>query len=103
VQKISLKKSTVLFFCLSLLHLMLSAQSGTEENLALKTDKPIEIDGDLRDTDSMYILIDTFDDPAHYLFFAVNFLSAKADGKVTKDGQSADYGWDGEWEPRRSG
>ena len=142
---------------------MLFAQSGTEENLALKTDKPIEIDGimseaiwrkapdaglfiqqglgeedsdrfktevkilfdddhiyfgflchdpepdeilgdtikidgDLRDTDSMYILIDSFDDPARYLFFAVNFLSAKADGKVSKDGQSADYGWDGEWE-----
>jgi hypothetical protein len=58
----------------------------------------IKIDGDLRDTDSMYILIDSFDDPARYLFFAVNFLSAKADGKVSKDGQSADYGWDGEWE-----
>jgi len=58
----------------------------------------IRIDGDLRDTDSMYILIDTFDDPANFLFFSINFLSAKSDGKISKDGQSADYEWDGDWE-----
>ena len=58
----------------------------------------IRIDGDLRDTDSMYILIDTFDDPASFFFFCINFLGAKSDGKISKDGQTAQYKWDGDWE-----
>jgi len=58
----------------------------------------IRIDGDLRDTDSVYILIDTYDDPVNFLFFSVNFLGAKSDGKISKDGQSVDYEWDGDWE-----
>ena len=163
MKKLSLKKSAVLFFCLSLLRLVLADQTGMTENLALKTDKPIDIDGilsepvwgkapdagiffqqgpseedfdrfntevkilyddshvyfgflshdpepdkilgdtiridgDLRDTDSMYILIDTFDDPASFFFFSINFLGAKSDGKISKDGQTADYEWDGDWE-----
>jgi len=161
--KFIVKKAVVLLFCLSLAHLLLSAQTGVKENLALKTDKPINvdgimsepvwgkapdagiffqqgpseedfdrfktevkilydeghvyfgfvcndpepdkilgntirIDGDLRDTDSMYILIDTFDDPASFFFFSINFLGAKSDGKISKDGQTADYEWDGNWE-----
>ena len=158
-----LKKSTILFFCFALLHFPLSAQRGVKENLAVKTDRSINIDGivdesiwikapdagvfiqqgpyeedtgrfktvvkilyddnfvyfgflchdpepdkihgdtiridgDLRDTDSMYILIDTFDDPINFFFFSINFLGAKSDGKISKDGQTADYEWDGEWE-----
>ena len=163
MQKFILKKAAILFFCSILLHLPLSAQRRVKDNLAVKTDRsinidglmdepiwrkapdagvftlqnPVEeesdrfhtevkilydeshvyfgflchdpepdeilgdtirIDGDLRDTDSMYILIDTFDDPANFLFFSINFLSAKADGKISKDGKSADYEWDGDWE-----
>jgi hypothetical protein len=163
VQKFILKKSAVFFFCLSLIYLQLSAQTAGNENLAVKTDRPINIDGtmeesiwgkapdagiflqqlpaegdtgrfktelkilfdddhiyfgflcrdpepdkilgdtiridgDLRDTDSVYILIDTYDDPVNFLFFCINFLGAKSDGKILRDGHSADYGWDGEWE-----
>jgi hypothetical protein len=163
VQKFILKKSAVFFFCFGFLHFMLSAQTAGNENLAVKTDRPINIDGtmeesiwgkapdagiflqqlpaegdtgrfktelkilfdddhiyfgflcrdpepdkilgdtiridgDLRDTDSVYILIDTYDDPVNFLFFCINFLGAKSDGKILRDGHSADYGWDGEWE-----
>jgi len=162
-KKFILKKSAVLFFFVILWHLPLSAQIGVKENLAVKTDRPINIDGimnesvwekapdagifiqqspyeedsdrfktavkilyddgyvyfgflchdpepdkihgdtiridgDLRDTDSMYILIDTFDDPANFFFFSINFLGAKSDGKISKDGQAANYEWDGDWE-----
>ncbi len=58
----------------------------------------IRIDGDLRDTDSMYVLIDTFDDPDNYFYFSTNFLGIKSDGKISKDGQTANSKWNGKWE-----
>lgn len=57
----------------------------------------INIDGDLRDTDSIYILIDTPREANDFLYFATNFLSAKSDGKLSRDGETADYRWDGSW------
>ena len=58
----------------------------------------IRMDGDLRDTDSMYVLIDTFDDPDNYFYFSTNFLGIKSDGKISKDGQNANAKWNGKWE-----
>ncbi len=57
----------------------------------------INIDMDLRDTDSIYILIDTPREANDFLYFATNFLSAKSDGKLSRDGETADYRWDGSW------
>lgn len=57
----------------------------------------IRIDSDLRDTDSIYILIDTFHDRENFYFFATNFLGAKSDGKISKDGQKVNYKWDRSW------
>jgi uncharacterized delta-60 repeat protein len=58
----------------------------------------IKMDGDLRDTDSVYILIDTFHDRSNFYYFSTNFLGAQSDGKISKDGQTADFEWDGAWE-----
>ena len=57
----------------------------------------INIDGDLRDTDSIYILIDTPKEANDFYYFATNFLAAKSDGKLSKDGETANYRWDGSW------
>jgi hypothetical protein len=58
----------------------------------------VKMDGDLRDTDSMYILIDCFDEEENFAFFSFNFMGTKSDGKISKDGQLLESGWDGEWE-----
>jgi len=57
----------------------------------------INIDMDLRDTDSIYILIDTPREANDFLYFATNFLGAKSDGKLSRNGEIADYKWDGNW------
>ena len=58
----------------------------------------IKIDDDLRDTDSVYILIDTFNDPDNFYFFMTNCFGSKSDGRISKDGKTASYEWDGVWE-----
>jgi hypothetical protein len=55
------------------------------------------IDGDLRGTDSIYILVDAFHDRENFYFFATNFLGARSDGRISRDGQIADYRWNGSW------
>ncbi len=57
----------------------------------------LNIDMDLRDTDSIYILIDTPKEVNSFLYFATNYLGAKSDGKLSRDGETADYKWDGSW------
>jgi hypothetical protein len=57
----------------------------------------IKMDGDLRDTDSVYILIDRLDDSENFTYFSTNFIGTKSDGKISKDGQVIDSEWDGEW------
>ncbi len=57
----------------------------------------VKVDGDLRDTDSIYILIDPLDDSENFTYFSTNFLGTKSDGKISKDGQALDSEWDGEW------
>ena len=62
----------------------------------LKAEKK-NFDGDLRDTDSAYILIETFHTTEYFYFFATNFLGARSDGMISKDGQRASYQWNGSW------
>ncbi len=58
----------------------------------------MKVDGDLRETDSVYILFDRPDDPENFAYFSTNFIGTKSEGKITKDGQIINPGWDGEWE-----
>lgn len=58
----------------------------------------INIDGDLRDTDSIYILIDTLSDTRNFFYFAVNYIGSKSDGIILKGGRSVNYNWNGSWE-----
>ncbi len=57
----------------------------------------INIDMDLRDTDSIYIVIDTSKEVNNFLYFATNYLGAKSDGLLSRDGETANYRWDGSW------
>jgi len=57
----------------------------------------IKIDGDLRDTDSIYILIDTLFDTKSFYYFATNYIGTKSDGTIPKGGRSVNYNWNGSW------
>jgi len=57
----------------------------------------IKIDGDLRDTDSIYILIDTFIDTFNFYYFATNIIGSKSDGTISKGGRTVNYNWNGSW------
>ncbi len=58
----------------------------------------ITIDGDLRNTDSIYILIDTLSDTKNFFYFAVNYIGSKSDCIMLKGGRSVNYNWNGSWE-----
>ena len=47
----------------------------------------IAIDGDLRDTDSVYILIDTLFDTKNFYYFGTNYIGTKSDGTIPKGGR----------------
>ncbi|UCE35907.1 MAG: hypothetical protein JSW00_10085 [Thermoplasmata archaeon] len=57
----------------------------------------LNIDMDLRDTDSIYIVIDTPKEVNSFLYFATNYLGVKSDGLLSRDGETANYRWDGSW------
>ncbi len=57
----------------------------------------LNIDMDLRDTDSIYIVIDTPKEVNNFLYFATNYLGVKSDGLLSRDGETANYRWDGSW------
>jgi len=58
----------------------------------------INIDGDLRASDSIYILIDTLAETRNYFYFGVNYIGSKSDGIILKGGRSVNYNWNGSWE-----
>lgn len=58
----------------------------------------IKIDGDLRDTDSIYILIDTLFDTKNFYYFATNYIGTKSDGTIPKGGRIVNYNWNGSWQ-----
>ncbi|MFC2142734.1 carbohydrate binding family 9 domain-containing protein [Acidobacteriota bacterium] len=55
-------------------------------------------DGDIRNDDSVYVLLDLFENIDNYYFFATNPLGAQTDGLVGKDGQLVNPEWNGDWE-----
>jgi hypothetical protein len=57
----------------------------------------IKIDGDLRDTDSIYILIDTFFDTRSFYYFATNYIGTRSDGTIPKGSRTVNYNWNGSW------
>ncbi len=54
-------------------------------------------DGELRDDDSVTLLLDTFDDGRRAYFFATNTLGVQQDGKVADNGRVVDLKWDASW------
>lgn len=55
-------------------------------------------DIDLRVTDSLYVLLDSFQDINNFYVFSTNVVGAKSDSKISKDGSAANINWNGSWE-----
>jgi hypothetical protein len=62
------------------------------------TSAEIGKDGDLRATDSIYILIDAFKEYNFFYYFATNVEGIRSDGLIPKGGRSVDYRWNGSWD-----
>jgi len=58
----------------------------------------ITIDGDLRESDSIYILIDTLAGSTNYFYFATNYIGSKSDAIILKGGRAVNYNWNGNWD-----
>lgn len=54
-------------------------------------------DEDLLSDDSVYVLIDTFNDKRSCYYFMTNLLGTQADGRITENGRTTDDTWDGIW------
>lgn len=54
-------------------------------------------DDDLRDDDSVYILIETSQDTDIYYYFGTNLIGTQFDGIITIDGRTANPDWNGIW------
>jgi len=57
----------------------------------------ISRDGDLRDDDSVTLLLDTNHDRRTAYYFATNTLGVQLDGKVADNGRTVDDKWDATW------
>lgn len=56
-----------------------------------------EKDKDLRNDDSVYVLMDVHLDTEHFYYLGTNLRGTQLDGRITLDGQKADVSWDGAW------
>jgi len=56
-----------------------------------------EKDMDLRDDDSVFVLIEAVSDRDHYYYFGTNLNGTQLDGRVNLDGRTADTTWNGDW------
>ena len=56
-----------------------------------------EKDMDLRDDDSVFVLIEAGYDRDHYYYFGTNLIGTQSDGRVNLDGRTADPTWNGNW------
>jgi len=54
-------------------------------------------DMDLRDEDSVFVLIEAVYDRDHYYYFGTNLMGIQSDGRVNLDGRTADPTWNGNW------
>ena len=59
-------------------------------------------DGELRNDDSVHVLLDSIHDAESFYYFATNLRGAKSDGKVSLVGKAYDPSWQGDWEAAAS-
>jgi hypothetical protein len=57
-----------------------------------------EKDGDIRVDDSVYILLDIYENLSNFYYFGLNSIGTIIDGTISKDGRLLQKEWDGEWE-----
>lgn len=58
----------------------------------------LEADEDIRIDDSVYVLIDVYENLDKYYFFGTNTNSVLFDGTITKDGRTIDTAYKGDWD-----
>lgn len=54
-------------------------------------------DSDLREDDSVYVIIDTFHDRRSAYYMGTNLLGTQWDGRITENGLTSNSTWDGVW------
>lgn len=64
------------------------------DNIAARLGKR---DADLKADDSVYVLLDTFNDKQSCYYFGTNLLGTQWDGRITDNGRTSDDTWDGIW------
>lgn len=90
-----IRTSIRILFDQSTLYLgFLCTDEEKEDIFAELTDR----DADLRDDDSVYILMESKNEPDGYAIFMTNPRGARTDGLVSRDGQLADPTWDTSWQ-----
>jgi hypothetical protein len=57
----------------------------------------VKRDADLLSDDSVYVLLDTFNDKQSCYYFSSNLLGTQWDGRITDNGRTTDDTWDGVW------
>lgn len=54
-------------------------------------------DADLKEDDTVYVIIDTFHDKRNSYYLGTNLLGTQRDGRITENGRYNDETWDGIW------
>jgi hypothetical protein len=54
-------------------------------------------DEDIKVDDSVYILLDVYENIDNYYYFGISLLGTLYDGTISKNGQTQNTGWDGGW------
>jgi len=86
--------STKILYDSEFLYIGFLCQDPEPDKIEARTNKK---DEDLRDEDSVYILISTVYDLDHFYYFGTNLLGAQWDGKLAIDTDAMDSSWNGVW------
>lgn len=54
-------------------------------------------DQDIKDDDSVYVILDTFHDRRNAYYVGINLLGTQWDGRISQNGLNQDTNWDGIW------
>jgi hypothetical protein len=54
-------------------------------------------DEDIKVDDSVYVLLDVYENIDNYYYFGINLLGTLYDGTISKNSQAQETGWDGGW------
>ncbi|MFC2161680.1 DUF5916 domain-containing protein [Acidobacteriota bacterium] len=56
-----------------------------------------KVDQDLRDADSIYVLIDSFVGSYNFFYFGTDIAGSRSDGTISRGRRQVNYNWNGTW------